>query len=170
MTSAHYLELARQQKTVSGELAMASLPRLVDALRERGVTAVDALSAVMVRYRLQGLPPGYFGDVQLPMLALTIETELPLVCQRCFQAMPESVVLNYAFAVCHEPPEALLDDENVDWLEPDPDASIEMLVEDELLMALPIAVMHADVCVVLQQVAGEKPNPFAALKSLKLDK
>ncbi|MDP8567082.1 YceD family protein [Methylophilus aquaticus] len=170
MTSAHYLELARQQKTVSGELALATLPRLVDALRERGVTASDALSVTMVRYHLQGLPPGYFGDVQLPMLALTIETELPLVCQRCFQAMPETVALKYAFAVCHEPPEALLEDEHVDWLEPDPEASIEMLVEDELLMALPIAVMHEEMCVALQQVAGEKPNPFAALKSLKLDK
>jgi uncharacterized protein len=37
-------------------------------------------------------------------------------------------------------------------------------------MALPIAVMHEETCTQLQQSAGEKPNPFAVLKQLKLDK
>ena len=53
------------------------------------------------------------------------------------------------------------------------------LIEDELLMALPMVPMH-DECPVqvklesatqdFDPVAGEKANPFAALASLRLDK
>lgn len=165
-----YQELARQQKKTEGELMLSSLPRLQEALQELGVKEVLALSALRVHYQLQGLPPRYFSELALPMLGLTVQAELPLVCQRCFAAMPQSVNLQFEFALCDEPPEALLEDEQVDWLAADDETSVESLVEDELLMALPIAVMHEEACVSLQQSAGEKPNPFAALKQLKLDK
>lgn len=165
-----YQELARQQKKTEGELMLSSLPRLQEALQELGVKEASALSALRVHYQLQGLPPRYFSELALPMLGLTVHAELPLVCQRCFAAMPQSVNLQFEFALCDEPPEALLEDEQVDWLAADDETTVESLVEDELLMALPIAVMHEEACVSLQQSAGEKPNPFAALKQLKLDK
>ncbi|HSH87477.1 MAG TPA: YceD family protein [Methylophilus sp.] len=170
MSSARYLELARQQKQSEGVLEMASLSRLEQALRELGVDDAKALSAVSVVYQIQGLPPRYFGDTQLPMLSLTLQTNLPLICQRCFAPMPQMLDVQFEFAVCDEPPEALLEDEDVDWLESSAESTFESLVEDELLMALPIAVMHEEECAPLQKTAGEKPNPFAALKNLKLDK
>jgi uncharacterized protein len=104
------------------------------------------------------------------MLALSLQTELPLVCQRCFAPMPQAMDLQFEFALCDEPPEALLEDEQVDWLDTQEESSVESLVEDELLMALPIAVMHEEACADLQQTAGDKPNPFSVLKQLKLDK
>jgi uncharacterized protein len=165
-----FQELAKQQKKSEGEVMLSSLPRLQEALQELGVNDAAALSGTRVHYQLQGLPPRYFGDVSLPVLSLKVQSELPLVCQRCFASMPQAVNLVFEYALCDEPPEALLEDEEVDWLEPDDGATVESLVEDELLMALPIAVMHEDACVSLQQSAGEKPNPFAALKQLKLDK
>lgn len=165
-----YQELARQQKKIEGELMLSSLPRLHEALQELGVGDADALSALHVHYQLQGLPQRYFGEVSLPMLALTVQSELPLICQRCFAPMPQAVDLRFEFALCDEPPEALLEDEQVDWLDAGDESSVESLVEDELLMALPIAVMHEEACTELQQSAGEKPNPFAVLKQLKLDK
>ena len=170
MSNARYLELARQQKHIEGVLEIASLNRLEQALRELGVDDAKALSAVSVTYQLQGLPPRYFGDMQLPMLSLTLQTNLPLICQRCFAPMPQSLDVQFEFAVCDEPPEALLEDEDVDWLESSADSTFESLVEDELLMALPIAVMHEEECAPLLKTAGEKPNPFAALKNLKIDK
>lgn len=169
LSSAQYLELAKQLKMSEGVLMLASLPRLGEALRELGVSDESALSAFSVAFRLQGLPPRYFGEAQLPMLSLKLQTNLPLVCQRCFAPMPQALDVSFEFAVCDEPPEALLEDEEVDWLEPD-EFSIESLVEDELLMALPISVIHEDECVSLQKTSGEKPNPFAALKNLKLGK
>jgi uncharacterized protein len=170
LSNARYLELARQQKQTEGVLEIAALPRLQEALRELGVSDDQALAGVSVAYQLQGLPARYFGDTQLPMLALAVQTDLPLVCQRCFAAMPQSIDAQFEFAICDEPPEALLEDEDVDWLESDAESTFESLVEDELLMALPIAVMHEEACAPLQNTAGEKPNPFAALKNLKLDK
>ncbi|MFQ6334169.1 YceD family protein [Methylophilus sp. 3sh_L] len=167
---AHYQELSRQQKTVEGELVLAALPRLHEALQALGVTDAAAFDGVLVHYRLQGLPSRYFGEVSLPMVALNLKTTLPLVCQRCFEPMPESLELAFEFALCDEPPEALLEDEEVDWLESADEPALEVLIEDELLMALPIAVMHEEACTQLQQSAGEKPNPFAVLKQLKLDK
>jgi uncharacterized protein len=163
-------ELARQQKKTEGELALSSLPRLREALQALGVADAAALSALRVHYQLQGLPPRFFSETALPMLSLTLQSDLPLVCQRCFAPLPQALDLQFEFALCDDPPEALLEDEQVDWLEEDGETTIESLVEDELLMALPIAVMHEEACVSLQQSAGEKPNPFAALKQLKLDK
>ena len=163
-------ELARQQKKTEGELALSSLPRLREALQALGVADAAALSALRVHYQLQGLPPRFFSETALPMLSLTLQSDLPLVCQRCFAPLPQALDLQFEFALCDDPPEALLEDEQVDWLEEDGETTIESLVEDELLMALPIAVMHEEACVSLQQSAGEKLNPFAALKQLKLDK
>ena len=169
MSNARFLELARQQKKTEGVLELAALPRLEEALRELGVEDKRTLAEVSVTYQLQGLPDRYFGEVQLPVLSLVIQTKLPLICQRCFVAMPQSVDARFEYAVCDEPPEALLEDEYVDWLESG-ESSLESLVEDELLMALPISVMHAEECGSLQKTAGEKPNPLAVLEKLKLDK
>ena len=101
------------------------------------------------------------------MLALTVRTSLPLVCQRCFAPMPLLLDLHFEYAVCHDAPEALLEDEEVEWINPEEGTALEDLLEDELLMALPIAVKHEQVCTELQQSAGEKPNPFAVLAKLK---
>lgn len=164
---ARFLELAKQQKEMGGQLQAAELPRLQEALHALGVSGGNGLD---VRYRIQGASPRYFGETALPMLVLEVQTVLPLVCQRCFSPMPQQMDMRFEYALCNEPPEALLEDEQVDWLEESDDSSVAALVEDELLMALPIAVMHEEMCVSLQQSAGEKPNPFAALKQLKLDK
>ncbi len=59
MSNARYLELARQQKKSEGVLAIASLPRLQEALSELGVTDDQALSRLSVVYQLQGLPPRF---------------------------------------------------------------------------------------------------------------
>ncbi len=170
MLNARYLDLARQQKSTEGVLELTFLPRLEEALRELGVEDAQALSAVSIAYQLKGLPPRYFGNSQLPMLSLRMQTTLPLICQRCFGPLPQALDAQFEFAICDAPPEALLEDEDVDWLEASAESSIESLVEDELLMALPIAVMHEEACTPLQKSSGGKPNPFAALKNLKLDK
>lgn len=126
--------------------------------------AIDGLECV---YRLEGLPVRYFGDEQLPMLALNIQIELPMVCQRCLDAMPLSLDLSFEFAVCNEPSEALLDADDVDWLDPAQEMSIANLLEDELLMALPISVLHEADCELAQREVGKVVSPFAVLEQLK---
>jgi uncharacterized protein len=38
------------------------------------------------------------------------------------------------------------------------------LIEDELLIAMPIAPLHEADCIKATMQSGEKPNPFAILK------
>ncbi len=40
------------------------------------------------------------------------------------------------------------------------------LIEDELLMAMPIAPTHTESCIAEKIQSGDKPNPFAVLKGL----
>jgi uncharacterized protein len=40
------------------------------------------------------------------------------------------------------------------------------LIEDEIIMAMPIAPMHEEGCTEAAMQSGEKPNPFAVLKGL----
>lgn len=164
------LELARQQRVLEGVCSLSEMPRLAQALRELGVEQGIELTAVQADYHLQGVAPRYFSDAALPVVRLQIKADLPAACQRCFAAMPLTYDLVFEYAVCNDPPEALVEDESMDWLEPDGVESVAALVEDELLMALPIAVMHDTDCVHLKIEAGEKPNPFAVLKQLKTSK
>jgi len=161
-----FLEIARQHSPVQGISELSSLPRLHEALAELGCTA-SSLADMRVSYSLQSQPPRMFGEQRLPMLQLSVSTILPLLCQRCFEPMPQEVALHVTFAVCDTPPEALLEEDDVDWLETEDALSVETLVEDEVLMALPIAVLHEHACGPVQHTVGEKPNPFAVLKQLK---
>jgi uncharacterized protein len=43
---------------------------------------------------------------------------------------------------------------------------VKLLVEDEVILALPIAPVHDNDCTPVTMQSGEKPNPFAALKGL----
>ena len=43
---------------------------------------------------------------------------------------------------------------------------IAALIEDEIIMALPIAPMHEVICGEVVTQSGEKPNPFAVLKGI----
>lgn len=166
MAAVNFLELARQHKALKGQAAVAEMPRMLEALQALGV-APDALHDVHADYQLQGLTEQAFGELLLPMLSLDLVVRLPLQCQRCFEGMPLDLDLHFEYAVCKDAPEALLEHDEVDWLEPDQEHSVQNLIEDELLMALPIAVMHDTACAQIKREAGEKPNPFAVLAQLK---
>ncbi len=53
-----------------------------------------------------------------------------------------------------------------DLLQANANMDLAALIEDEVIMALPIAPTHENACVELVTQSGEKPNPFAALKGL----
>lgn len=111
-------------------------------------------------------------------LALTAEVALPQTCQRCLGPVevPVSFAREFRF-VANEEVAALEDEESEeDVLVLVRDFNLLELVEDELLMALPVVPKH-EICpgpVKLQvadpdfvEEAAEKPNPFAVLEQLK---
>lgn len=109
-------------------------------------------------------------------LHLQVDAVLPMVCQRCLERVdvPLQVDRDFRF-VPDEETAALEDDESEeDLLATSRAFDLLSLVEDELLMEVPLVPRH-DVCPVpvpmSAQDAGfeqaERPNPFAGLKVLK---
>ena len=114
-------------------------------------------------------------------LHLKADATLPLVCQRCLHEVdvPLAVERDFRF-VPDEARAAAEDDESEeDVLAESRSFDLLALVEDELLMDLPVVPRH-DTCPVdlptsatdeaFEAAQGEKANPFAALARLKAGK
>ena len=111
-------------------------------------------------------------------LHLQANTSVPLTCQRCMAAVqtPLHVDQWYRFVATEDVAMAEDDASEEDLLVMAPQFDLLALLEDELLMALPLVPMHeecpvlpafsAGVADLLGEVA-DKPNPFAALAQLK---
>ena len=109
---------------------------------------------------------------------LTANTGLPLTCQRCLTVVdtPLQVDQWYRFVATEEIAMAEDDEADEDLLVLEPQFDLLALLEDELLMALPVVPMHehcpsepamqADTSE-NAGITGEKPNPFAVLAQLK---
>ena len=111
-------------------------------------------------------------------LHLQATTSLPLTCQRCMGAVttPLSVDQWYRFVATEEIAMAEDDQSEEDLLVMVPQFDLLAVLEDELLMALPLVPMHAQCPVTPVLSVGEiestdsvmeKPNPFAVLAQLK---
>lgn len=118
-------------------------------------------------------------SAQILWLSFSINTKMPMQCQRCLDSV--DVTLNKSHRIA-----LLTDDRQVsavgeqdyvlltdllDYDEKEHVLPLAVLLEDELLLDLPLSPKHEDCEVKVQQV-GELPevkkdNPFAALATLK---
>jgi uncharacterized protein len=114
-------------------------------------------------------------------LHLKADTVLPLTCQRCLAPVEVAVAVERSFRfVPDEDMAAAQDDESEeDVLALSRSFDLVELVEDELLMELPLAPRH-EVCPEpvklavadeeFEEVSGRRDNPFAMLGKLKTGK
>lgn len=111
-------------------------------------------------------------------LQLQATTSIPLTCQRCMGAVetPIEVEQWYRFVASEDIAMAEDDQSEEDLLVMAPQFDLLAVLEDELLMALPLVPMHEQCPVAPALSAGdiedvpesaEKPNPFAVLAQLK---
>ena len=122
------------------------------------------------RRRLEGGEPEVW-------LHLQASAELPQTCQRCLSPYAQPVEVDRWFRFVADEAVALAEDEacEEDLLALEPRFDLAALIEDELLLALPLVPMHEVCPVPVRMSAGElpdlpeekKPNPFAALGALK---
>ena len=84
-----------------------------------------------------------------------------------FEVMEVPIKLEFEYVVCPEMPESIDEVDDVDWVEPSHHMDLVALIEDELLVALPIAPVHSGDCKQLKLESGERVNPFSVLKQLK---
>lgn len=152
------LEFAQKQQKIADNFAPASLNRLVEMLALTGKNAHLAT----IHFTLTG----DFKRFRQPSLHLHIKTNLPVICQRCLDEMLINLDLNFDYLLSDSTINETEDSDEVDWLEINGEMNVRELIEDELLLAMPIAPMHEDACGRLNMQSGEKPNPFAVLKNL----
>lgn len=115
-----------------------------------------------------------------PWLHVQAQAQVPVICQRCLQPMLAALEADRWFRfVANEETAAAEDDEaEEDVLVLSRSFDLHELVEDELLMEMPVAPRH-EVCAEavpmsvqdddFQEAEAARPNPFAALAQLRKD-
>ena len=185
MSSVRYIDprvLAQSApaQTVVGEAPLVEFERLADLLWPE-TDSVAALTAPLpVRWQAQGTLRPVVGGVPQTWLRLTVQAAPTLRCERCLGPMTLDLSFERDYRFVAEEATAEIEDEvsEEDVLVWQRDFDLQALVEDELLMALPVVPKH-DTCPVAVpfsvvdddfiQSEAEKPNPFAALALLKRD-
>jgi uncharacterized protein len=103
-----------------------------------------------------------------------VEAELVLRCERCLEPVTKTIESDFRFGLVTSEDEAeLLPGEFEPLLVNSTEVSLADLVEDELLLSLPIVARHEEACSELLQkhtkdedVQQDTYKPFAALKDL----
>lgn len=151
-----------------------SLPRLAADALVGGDLGGDVDVAYSARFEERRMP----GGAPQPRLHLTAHAQVTQQCQRCLEPvrLPLSVDRWFAFAASEEDAAAQDADSDDDVLVISARFDLRALVEDELLMALPLVPRH-DGCpqplAALGRPADEAADasrtvhPFAALAALK---
>jgi uncharacterized protein len=153
------LQFAREGGRLEGEIPVARMSRLQDLVAE----ATDA-----IRYCVQGGTDAR----RRPVIDVRVEGSLRLVCQRCLDPIEFPLQRSSRFVLVSgeaELPDVADEDPDTETVAVDALADIEDVVEQEVLLGLPIAPMHEDdACGSNRAQAGnERPSPFAALAQLK---
>ena len=155
------LEFARSEQRLAGELPIARLERLHDVLTDTEGT---------LRYTLRGGK----DERQRPLLALEIDGELHLQCQRCLEGLSYPVELQSTLLLIPrgEQTDELLDDPAApDAIEPSPELNVSELIEDEVLLSLPLSPRHPEGRCVSRtrrtENGAETPSAFAQLAALR---
>jgi len=160
--------LAQEGQPLSGQSALSELTRLAaDVPAEAPVVPPVAWSA-LAEWRAR---PGASDQLWLRLQA---QAQVPLPCQRCLAPEIESVEVDrwFRFVETEEQAEAEDEDSEEDLLVMVPQFDLLALLEDELIMSLPLVPMHAQcpqppVLSAGQQEAPEPAHPFAALAQLR---
>jgi len=187
----HVANFAVDAQEAAGDWAIAELSRLADSecpidaasppgapeVVRHGPTRAEADLTRRVRWRAIGSTRRVGGEDQIWMHLLA-DADVVLQCQRCLLPLDEAVHVDRHFRfVADEDTAAALDDEIEDEVLALPRTlNLRDLVEDEMLLALPLVPRH-DVCpekVTLQfgdvEEVEEKAHPFASLALLRKDK
>ena len=113
-------------------------------------------------------------------LHLEAKATVPLTCQRCLHPVPVALMIEQDFRFVADEATAVAEDDESeeDLLVLEDSFDLMALIEDELLMSLPLVPMHPT-CLSEQVptspeeeaiLSEAKPNPFAVLASLKTGK
>ena len=154
------IAFAKKNEVLSGKLALAECPRLLNEFLTGNI-----------HYKLQGES----NAVGQHFLHLKIQSNLTTTCQRCLSEMPLNMEMDFTYSIGEinvgdleaiEIETGYEDTDTIDFQPASHAMDLIALIEDEVMLAMPIAPTHERDCGKLSTQSGEKPNPFAVLKNL----
>jgi uncharacterized protein len=148
------LEFARHHESITGRLRLGILPRLAEWLTD----ASGSLS-----FEVTGESEG--GDA---FLVVKLEGALSLLCQRCLGTLPYVLSLNSRMMLVppgdpwpEDSQVGGLEDETCDAIEASRELDLVPLLEEEILLALPIAPRHEHCELPMSTAEAKAVSPFA---------
>ena len=156
--------------SIAGEWPLAGLTRLASAAVPESI-----VGSPPVAWSVRGSRDKLLAAGSQAALTIAANGVLAMQCQRCLQPVDVSLAVDRRlFFVESEDAAAALDTESEDdVLTLEPAIDLQALIEDELLLALPLIPRH-DVCpeplpvsTDVDVVAAPAEHPFAALAALK---
>lgn len=163
--TASFVRQVELNRTIEGVYPLSRFDRLAEVLLSN-----DGQVSVKLEFT---------RSVGIASLRGKVSAKLLVECQRCLQPVETEVSGSFKFALVHSEDEFdLLPEEFEPYLIEGEEQSIIELVEDELLLSLPMVIVHEEACSdfmskqneeVKAAIKAEKEaeNPFAALKALK---
>ena len=155
-------KLADQEAEIKGQTTVARLPRLAEFRDSQ-----DEIVEVALRFGRD--------EERRQQVKGTVKTHLQLTCQRCLEPVQTAVVANVALVMVYDEEQIKALPDHLDpWLVTDEKIILSELLEEELLLALPLVAMHEQCPTVLHTSAepaaaaeSKRDNPFAVLAQLK---
>ncbi len=171
------IAFAKRNEHLAGALSLADCPRLAELLAsqapnvQHGSVDINALNNIMPNNKIHYILDGETNAMGQHFLHLTLTSNLTTFCQRCLEIMPLNLNLSFHYRISdanfnHSEIDDMEDSDDYDLQEASQSMSLIALIEDEVIMALPIAPIHEHDCAAAVTQSGEKPNPFAVLKGL----
>jgi len=158
-------KFAQQGICLKGNVEISSLSRLVEVLEDsEGEVAIDLKFAI--------------DEQKARTLRGTVDTHAKVICQRCLDTVVLDLHCELSLAVVRDEDEAKqLPSYLEPWIADEGMVDLYSVIEEELLLALPLAAYHDTACVepsLFSSGEGEvetgtvsAENPFQALKQLK---
>jgi uncharacterized protein len=156
------VRFARDGSRVAGELSLPGMPRLRDLLSDREGA---------VSYAVQG----YMSAKGQPVLRVSLTADLAVPCQRCLEELRLHVDTRREIVLLPrvtdaDPSEG--EDDDIDFMPSTGSLDLHDLVEQEVVLSLPMAPRHAEAACRLQSGAthaGERFSPFSTLAEWKTE-
>ncbi|MDR2614189.1 MAG: DUF177 domain-containing protein [Candidatus Accumulibacter sp.] len=149
------LAFAREGGSLQGEVPVVELTRVLDLL---------AVPAGDLAYRVEGR----MEPRKRPQLAVKVDGVLSVCCQRCLEGIDYPVRIRSVLELIGDEEELTreeIEDDSKDFLVAQKELDVVALVEDEIILDLPVAPRHGN-CVLPDTGArlADEASPFAVLK------
>lgn len=169
---------AQDGAKLSGQVLLSNMERLTQDLYGLEADLPEKNAPTAMLWQASGSASPTRGGSTESWLDLQLDAHVPLQCQRCLMAVQVPIHVERRFRFVKNEDEALAQDDDAEeeLLVMSKQFDLLALVEDELIMALPMVPLHNECPIPVQlassaqdyeEALAEKPKAFAALGALQ---